>query len=260
MSTREKSIIDVHAHVGTSLTLSVGGDAKQILEIMDDNDIIQSVISPIPGYEDPDGIKDAMLQNNNIADMVKKWPDRFPRGLGVVEPRHGSRALPEVDRIFEELNLAGLMFHNDFNGVYVDHPSMHRILERAAKYKNAIVMIHTFQHSVLETPFQLLRIAERFPEITFIDGHPMMTGPHLSASIDLAQRCTNVYFDICLTHHHEWPIERAVKEIGADRLLFGSDIPYYTKCMEKVIVENALISAEDKEKILYKNAAKLFSL
>lgn len=255
-----EKIIDVHVHIGRSLTLGVEGDIQSVLKIMESNGITQAIISPIPGYEDPDGIKDTMAQNDNISYIVKKWPDYFPKGLGVVEQRHGDKALPEVDRIFQELGLSGLMFHNDFSGVYLDHPSMDRILERASKYKNVIVMVHTFQHSVLETPFQLLRVAERFPEITFINGHPMMTGPHLKATIDLAQRCSNVFFDICLTHHHEWPIETAVKEIGVDRILFGSDIPYYTKCIEKVIVENALISEEDKEKIFYKNAISLFSL
>ncbi len=253
-------IIDVHAHEGISLTLGVKGNAEKIIGIMDDNDIEQAIISPIPGYEDPNGIKDTMMQNNRIAAAIRKWPDRFPRGLGVVEQRHGSKALPEIDRIFQELGLSGLMFHNDFSGVYLDHPSMDKILEKASKYNNIVVMIHTFQHSVLETPFQLLRVAERFPEITFINGHPMMTGPHLNATIDLAQRCSNVYFDVCLTHHHEWPIEKAVKEIGSNRILFGSDIPYYTKCIEKVIIENALISKEDKEKIFYKNAIELFYL
>jgi uncharacterized protein len=94
----------------------------------------QAVISPIPGYEDPNGVKDSVAQNDNIADALKRWPDRFPHGLGVVEPRHGKAALPEVDWILGDLGLAGLMFHNDFNGMTLDSPAMFAIMERASRY------------------------------------------------------------------------------------------------------------------------------
>lgn len=253
-------IIDVHVHVGASSTLQVAGGAEDVLRIMDKNGIDISIISPIPGYEDPDGIKDSMIHNDNMAHLIKKYPDRFPRALGVVEPRHGKKALPEVDRILGDLGLHGLMFHNDFNGISVDHPSMFAIMERAAKYKDVIMMVHTAQHSSLEAPFMLGTLAEAFPDITFLDAHPMMDITHLRATIALAKKHPNIVFDTCLSHHHLFPIEKAVEGIGEDRLLFGSDNPYFDHCIDKDIIETSSVSQEIKRKIFSENAKKLFKL
>jgi hypothetical protein len=142
--------------------------------------------------------------------------------------------------------------------VYTDHPSMIAIIERAAKYPNVVINIHTAQHSVLETPFRLGKLADLFPKVTFLDAHPMMDVVHLSATIDLAKRHPNIVFDTCLCHHHLWPIEQAVKEIGVDRLLFGSDNPYYTFCIDKMIIEKADIPDAAKRKIYSENAKRVF--
>lgn len=253
-------IIDVHAHIGVSSTLAVAGSAEDVLRKMDDNGITQAVISPIPGYEDPNGIADSATQNDNIAEAVRKWPDRFPRGLGVVEPRHGAPALGEVDRVVDGLGLHGLMFHNDFAGLPIDHPSMFAILERLAGYDNQVVQAHTAQHSILEAPFQLGKLAAAFPSVTFLNAHPMMDTTHLSASIDVASRAPNMVFDTCISHHHLWPIEKAVAGIGEDRLLFGSDNPYFDHSIDIDIINHSSVPDSVKQKIFSGNARRVFRL
>jgi len=227
---------------------------------MDANGIDQSIISPVPDYEDPRGVADSAALNDLVADAVRRWPDRFPRGFGVVEPRHGPDALPEVDRALGELGLAGLMFHSDYAGVSLDHPSTFAIVERAARYKGVVILAHVFQHSILMAPFQLMRLADAFPGVTFIAANPMMTSTDSPAAFYMAAKCPNILFDTALTHTHLWPLEKGVKAIGADRMLFGSDSPYYTKCLDKYMLERADISAEDREKIFGGNAKRVFAL
>jgi hypothetical protein len=253
-------VIDVHVHVGISSTLQVAGGAEDILKLMDFNGIDQSVISPIPGYTTSRGIQDSVEQNNNIAEAVRRWPDRFPRGLGVVEPRHGKRALMEIDRMYEQLGLHGLMFHNDFNGVTVDDSRMYAILDRSSEFPGKVIMIHTAQQSMIESPIQFMAVANAFPELIFVDAHSMMLPAQLSASEMVARTCPNVYFDTCLSYHHDWPIERAVKTIGAERMVFGSDNPYFYRCVDKVIIEWAEINKEQREQIFFKTASKVFAL
>jgi len=55
-------------------------------------------------------------------------------------------------------------------------------------------------------------------------------------------------------------IEWAVKEIGAERLLFGSDTPLYHVPMQRVRIEAAEITDEAKRLILRENALKFFDL
>ena len=53
-------------------------------------------------------------------------------------------------------------------------------------------------------------------------------------------------------------IEWAVRELGAERLLFGSDTPVYHVGMQRVRIEAATISTEAKRLILRENALKFF--
>jgi hypothetical protein len=52
-------------------------------------------------------------------------------------------------------------------------------------------------------------------------------------------------------------IEWAVREVGADRILFGTDTPLYFAASQRMRVEQAEISPEDRRKILAENARKL---
>jgi predicted TIM-barrel fold metal-dependent hydrolase len=255
-----RKIIDLHTYLGISSTLQVGGSAENVLRILDNNGIDQAIISPIPGYEDPNGVQDSVAQNDNIAAALKRWPDRFPRGFGVVEPRHGKAALPEVDRILGELGLVGLMFHNDFNGMTLDSPAMFNILERASRHKNVIIQAHVTHMTVLEPHFMLGKLAKAFPEITFIAAHPFMDMTALQAAIELGRNHPNIYFDTCISLHHLSPMEKAVAGIGEDRIMFGSDCPYFEFCFDIGKIEHAVLSDEVKNKIFSGNAARLFGL
>lgn len=264
---KEEFVIDVHAHLGKSVSIrkaEVGGvvetTPEHLIRLMDLAKIDMAIISPIPGYPCPRGQKDTMEHNNLIAKTIEKYPERFPCGLGTVEPRDGEACLDEVDRIFKELGLKGLMFHHLFQGVYLDHPIMFLILKKAMKY-HPVIEVHVKEGSLLETPWRLARIARAFPEIKFIAAHPAIDVQDLACSLDIAQNNANVYLDTCIWHHHLSPLETAVETIGAERILFGSDLPYYEgESLDLAMVKNAKISQEAKELILSKNAIRIFNL
>jgi predicted TIM-barrel fold metal-dependent hydrolase len=54
-------------------------------------------------------------------------------------------------------------------------------------------------------------------------------------------------------------IEWSVSEIGAERILFGTDTPLYFTAMQRARIDRADISDEDKRKILLENAQGMFS-
>ena len=55
-------------------------------------------------------------------------------------------------------------------------------------------------------------------------------------------------------------IEWAVREVGADRLLFGTDSPLYFAPMQRARIDSADITDQDKRLILHDNAARLLKL
>jgi uncharacterized protein len=55
-------------------------------------------------------------------------------------------------------------------------------------------------------------------------------------------------------------IDFAVQQVGAERILFGTDSPLYVSAMQKAGVCFSQISSDQKRKILYENAAELLGL
>ena len=260
MTSNNYRILDVHAHLGESLSIGKAGTEEDLMRSMDKNGIEKAILSPIPGYSEPYGIKNTIIQNDRIAEAVAKYPDRFPRGLAVLEPRQGDECLGELERSLNELKLRGLMFHNVFHGVSIDHPFMFTIMEEAKKF-DPIVLMHTMYFSHLEPPFRLARLAESFPTITFINGHPAQDTTQCPASIEISKKNKNILLDTCLLLDVMQPIEWMVREVGVEGIVFGSDSPYYPNMsIDLTIVERAEISEEDRRKILWDNAAKLFEI
>ena len=145
----------------------------------------------------------------------------------MAEPQHGKYALEEVEQALGELKLQGIMFHNDFNGVEVEAPVMFDIMRKINEFPNTVVMLHTAYYSDLEPPFMIGRIARKFPDINIIVGHPLMTLNQTHCVIDLANDYPNLYLDTCYAYHHNNIIEQVVESVGSERMIFGSDNPYY---------------------------------
>ena len=250
--------LDVHVHIGCDYENEYTAEAA--IERMDRNGIDFAVISPVPMYPAPDGLESTMRQNDYIAEALAKHPDRFLRGLGTVNPRHGREALKEVDRIFRDLGLCGLMFSNDKTGLSMDNPIMYEFIRTMPKEIHPVVLMHTSFFSVLEPPFMLEKLAIAFPDINFINASGLRDTTQSNCSRFLSGHYANIYCDTAAIHYIMHPVAKAVAEMGEDKLVFGSDAPFYDICYDKMIVEDGEVSDAVKAKIFYDTAAGLFGI
>jgi hypothetical protein len=263
-------VIDTHAHLGQSSAFSmpdrdeklIKATPEDMIKIMDAQGIDKAIVSPMSGYEHAEGIKDTERQNDNIIAAVMKYPDRFPCGLAHLHLLHGQRNLHELNRIVQEPSLKGLMFHTYHDGVAINHPMMFSILEMARRYKGFIVSIHTWIDPEKECVWMFEEVAEAFPEITFINALSGYTWSHLQESLKVAKRLDNVFINMTLWIKEYRPVEKAVKEIGASRILYGSDNPYFgmDEPLDLIQIRKSHITDDEKESILWKNAARLFNV
>jgi predicted TIM-barrel fold metal-dependent hydrolase len=76
----------------------------------------------------------------------------------------------------------------------------------------------------------------------------------------VVNRRPNVYGDLALSRPIEGNVEWFVKEMGADRVLFGTDMPFYDPSHVIARVALADITEEEKKDIFYRNTAKLMKL
>ena len=80
-----------------------------------------------------------------------------------------------------------------------------------------------------------------------------------SEAILAGKRCPQIYFDVQRMNGPH-TIDIFVKELGADRLVYGSNAPFDNIPSSLMLAQNANISDDDKEKILSKNITRLLDL
>ena len=146
-------IFDVHHHLGSltggSLQEEAGWqdrDYDNRVRIMQANGVTMSAILAATGYIQADGIKDTMRSNDTVAAYRKRDPKRFPVACGTVEPLHGARSLGELERMKHELHLEGVVWHNRFQGVAIDHQLMRPLLKKVSEL--GLVPDHPYQCGV----------------------------------------------------------------------------------------------------------------
>ncbi len=262
-------IFDIHHHLGSltggSLQEEAGWqdrDYSNRVRIMEANGVTHSAILAATGYIQADGIKDTMRSNDTVTAYRKRDPKRFPVACGTVEPLHGARSLGELERIKHELQMEGVVWHNRFQGVAVDHQLMRPLLKKVSEL-GLVPLVHTNAESNLEAVWRLERLALEFPELTFVAMDALTTNTNSQLALDIAKRTPNILFDTAHVRGAGY-VRQFVEAVGSHRLVFGSlfySYPAsYEHCATLEEVKAAKISEEDKANILSLNVKKLFRL
>jgi predicted TIM-barrel fold metal-dependent hydrolase len=223
---------------------------------MDSSGIQQSILSVAAGGDQSGGLAATMAANDEVAAAVRENPDRFPLGLASVEVRHGSAGLGEVDRAFDELGLRGLAFHATFEGFSVDSSAFEEIIRRVGE-RPAIILVHSTPDSKA-SPTAIAAVAERHPALHFVLGHPVFTPGQRREAVEVLQSLPNLSLDIAYQDEVS-TIEYFVGELGAARVLFGSDAPFFPPQRVIAAVEAASMTDDDRSLIFAGNALALIA-
>ncbi len=70
----------------------------------------------------------------------------------------------------------------------------------------------------------------------------------------------NFYVDTCGLRYGVFPVETLRKTVSADSILYGSSYPLLCAKAASYVIERADIPEEEKEKMLYQNAERVFNL
>ena len=99
------------------------------------------------------------------------------------------------------------------------------------------------------------KIADHYPDIRLIMGH---SAPNrLDDAIALAKEKENVYLDLGDIHRHSGIVAKMVNAVGSEKVLFGTDLPWYDPnyCLGSVLYAD--IADADRDNIFYKNAERI---
>ena len=246
-------VIDAHAHMGVWKGIYFpAAEPAAMVRRMDRAGVRTIVFSHHAALSSPD------LLNRPSEEAVRAFPDRL-RAYCVYHPRY-----PEAS----EAALAGYDAHP---GVYAGlklHPDMHEVPCTDARYAPAWefadrrglpMLVHTWGVSSSDGTAAMRTVAERWPNVRLILGHSLHN--LWGDAVALARDFPRVYLDLCaVLDERTGVLERFVGEAGSDRVLFGTDIPWFDFHYYLAGVLAADIAEEDMRNILYRNARALFGL
>jgi predicted TIM-barrel fold metal-dependent hydrolase len=239
-------IIDAHNHVGGPDR----GDGKkqsadEIVTEMNRLGIDKAVIFPfselVPGIS-------FSFANDNIAKAVSKYPDRLI-GFARLGPNFGKTAVEELKRDVK-IGLAGIKLHPSSQNFSLRNNYLRDIIEKASMLDIPII----FDSGKKESPPEHFgELAELFPEAKIIMAH--MFGDFLR----IALHHQNIYIQTTDMPRKEI-IQEAVKELGAERIIMGSDSPYISMEVELKKIKSLNISENEKKLIIGENMRRMLEL
>ena len=206
-------VIDTHAHIGPWNNFHVPcSDADGMLRTMDRAGIDQAWITAHAAIG-----PDCRLGNAVVA-AVRAHPDRF-RGYITVSP-HDQVMLREELARYHDAGWRLLKIHPGTHQTPADAPG-YRALWAFAQEHGLHVLSHAFP-----SPAALSALAAECPRATMALGHASADPRTLPGYYAVCAAHPNVYLDLCYSVQWRGLLEQMAAAVGAERILYSSDIPF----------------------------------
>lgn len=275
-----------------------GWDVERRLQDMDAAGVDMQVLSVTPqtflfNQEAALTNETSIIQNDQIAKLVKQHPDRF-MGIATLPMQAPELAAAELTRAMSKLGLRGAQIGTNTNGKNLDDPALEP-LWAAASELDAFIMVHPtavagadrlksyYLANLIGNPLDTTIAAaslvfggvlERFPNLKFLMVHgggftPYQAGRWIhgwevrdEGKVNLpngpAASLDRLYYDTIL--HSKTNLEFLIGSLGASRVVLGSDYPYDMAMLDCVAHVRSLdISETDRAIVLSQQAEKLLT-
>ena len=171
-----------------------------------------------------------------------------------MSPEH-KNALDVVRRAIEDDGMEGIKL---WVSTYCDDPHVYRIAEWATE-EGVPILIHAFYKVFDQLPNETLgrhvrNLALRYPELKILMAH---LGGNCYDGIPPVRDLKNVFVDFSGSIFRANDLNYTVKAVGTDRIVFGTDMPISFVDSYGQVLE-ADLTEQEREKIFYKNAKRLF--
>jgi len=201
---------------------------------------------------------DVTLGNDAMLELCAREPDRV-RMFTTVNPNYTAHACAEIERCTSR----GAIGVKLLASRRADDRLLDPIAALAAEQRLP-VLHHIWQHRTREWPSQeisdgvdLARLAARHPRASFILAH-IGGGGDYAHTFAALRDVPNVFPDLSGSGVDRGMLDAAVEALGAERLLWGSDLTMCTGLAKLRALHVIGLGAEEIEAIRWKNSARLF--
>ena len=196
-------------------------------------------------------------ENDRVLRAVRRFPERA-YGSVYLSPSFLEFSLQEFDRCVRDGPMVGVgELEADMR---CNAPELDPIVERAIAMKAPIL-----QHTWLKldgnlpgesSPYDLVELARRHPDANFICAH---TGGDWERGIRIIRATKNICAGIAGFDPTAGVVEMAVRELGPERVVYGSDVGGRSFASQLAKVLGADIPDSAKELVLGGNLRRLFT-
>jgi predicted TIM-barrel fold metal-dependent hydrolase len=208
------------------------------------------------GYDpSEEGIRQS---NTHAAQIVARYPEHA-YSLCYLNPAHPPAFVrAELRRCIEEFGFKGI---KQWIAVNARDPRMESVMAPAIEY-GLPVFFHAWYKATgyvynESNPSDIRHLALRYPEATIVMLH--LNGCGVRGVQDIAD-LPNVWVDTSGSQPDAGFVEYAAGQVGAERILYGSDWPIRDYGVQLAKVQGAAITAAEKALILGENARRLLRL
>jgi len=242
-------IIDFHAHTWSR------DDAEEMMAREArrhgvDRICISGLASWLP---DLDEVKSL---NDRVYKATRDYPDLYLPFV-YLNPLHGRAAMDELERGLDQ----GAVGIKLWISCWIDQPAVAPILERAIAI-NMVVLQHSW-HKITgnypgeSDPVCIANLARRYPELKLVMAH---VGGDWRYGLRAVRDVPHILADTSGSMVDNGLVEGWVREVGAERLIWGTDMPGADLLLTLSKVRDADLTDDEKALILSGNAQRLLGL
>ncbi len=193
---------------------------------------------------------------------LERWPEKL---LGMIQlnSHEVAASLSALDRWIKNGPMLGVYFPGSGPAALTcTHRNFYPLVERIAEL-GGVIMQHTWnktggkQGPGESTPAELAELARKFPQQTFLCAH---AGGEWERGIRAVKDQPNILIETSGFDATAGFIEMAVRELGANRIVFGSHLPSRSLGTELAKITAANITEVEKKLILGENYRRLLPL
>ena len=260
-------IIDAHCHIYPDKIAQKASDSTADFYKMPSR--LDGKISTLLEYGEKVGIEHFVVQsvattpkqvssiNRFIATAVKESRGKFT-GLGTLHP-DSEDIKADIDEIVS-LGLKGVKLHPDIQAFKIDDHRMLKIYELCEG--RLPILMHTGDHRFdYSNPNRMKPILDIYKNLTVIGAH--FGGWSMwDDAMDSLVGYENFYVDCSSTFYAMSPekAKELITAYGTDKVLFGTDYPMWLPEKEIEMFMKIDLTEQEREDILYNNAARLFNI
>ena len=234
------SIIDAHAHVGSfGSWAGVSATAEQLVAEMDRFQVERAAVFG--------------LDNELVKRAVKSHPGRL---VGYVWPNpHEAGAHELVRTAVDDWKFRGVKLHPLVHAFLPTDEEVRPIVEVAVS-RGIPIAIHS-GHPPFSLPWSIGELAEEHPKARIVMLHMGHAhGVYIKAAIDTAAKYGNIVLETSGVSMHSKILE-AVRRLGEERVVFGSDYPFHDYSVELQKVKVSGLGQREQRMVLHDNAERM---